>query len=52
MEDHGETLELDEDGYPHLPDDILKLRLHKKKAILRQYMGAVRRMAIFHYWNM
>lgn len=44
MADADETLEINDNGYPLLPDDILSLRLHRKKAIIRLFMGAVRRM--------
>ena len=42
-ENNDEILELDDDGYPLLPEDVMDLRLSRKKAILRQFMGAVRR---------
>jgi hypothetical protein len=38
-----EKLELDSDDYPRLPDDVLTIRLSRKKAIIRQYVGAARR---------
>lgn len=41
--DSEETLEFDEAKYPKLPDGMLKLCLHRRKAILRQFMAAVRR---------
>lgn len=44
MADGDETLELNEEGYPRLPDDVLTLRLSRKKSILRQFMSMVRRM--------
>ena len=40
--DSGKTLELDDEQYPQLPESILKLWLHHQKAVLRQFMGAVR----------
>ncbi len=42
-ENNDETLELDEHGYPRLPDDVMEFRLSKKKGIVRQLMGAARR---------
>jgi hypothetical protein len=39
-----ETLELDDKGYPRLPEDVLSLRLSRKKAITRQFVAAARRM--------
>jgi len=33
---------VDEHGYPHLPDNVMDLRLGKKKGILREFMGAAR----------
>ena len=41
--DSKETLELDEDEYPLLPENVLDLRLQRRKAVLRQYVAAVRR---------
>ncbi len=41
--DNNEALELDDEQYPLLPENVLELRLHQRKAILRQYMAAVRR---------
>jgi len=41
--DNNEALELDDEQYPVLPENVLDLRLHQRKAILRQYMAAVRR---------
>jgi hypothetical protein len=41
--DSNETLELDDEQYPILPENVLELRLHRRKAVLRQYMAAVRR---------
>jgi hypothetical protein len=43
-EDDDENLEVDEDGYPSLPSDVITLRLSKKKSIVRLFMGAIRRM--------
>lgn len=40
--DSKEELELDDDGYPLLPTNVIGLRLHRRKAILRQFMGATR----------
>jgi hypothetical protein len=47
-EDSAEALEFDEKDYPILPDNVLELRLHRRKAILRQYMGASRRSFYDH----
>lgn len=44
MADKDESLEVDEKGYPILPDDVLDERLLRKKAIVRQYMDSVRGM--------
>jgi hypothetical protein len=41
--DGTETLDIDETKYPKLPDSILEFCLHCRKAILRQFMAAVRR---------
>jgi hypothetical protein len=41
--DSEEALEFDDEGYPQLPENILELRLHRRKAILRQFMAAARR---------
>jgi hypothetical protein len=41
--DSLEALEFDEDEYPCLPENVMELRLHQRKAILRQYMAAARR---------
>ena len=41
--DSLEALEFDEDRYPCLPENVMELRLHRKKAILRQYIAAARR---------
>jgi hypothetical protein len=46
--DSEETLESDEDGYPLLPANVLELRLSRKKAVMRQFMGAARRLYIFN----
>jgi len=43
--DSKETLESDKDGYPLLPVNVLELRL-SRKAVLRQFMGAARRLYI------
>lgn len=43
MADTDESLDVDDKGYPLLPDDVLGLRLRRKKAIMRQFMSAVRR---------
>ena len=40
MVDNDKILQVDDDGYPHLPDDVLDLHLSRKKAIMRQYMSA------------
>ena len=42
--DSEEMLESDEDGYPLLPEDVLELRLNRRKAILRQFVAAARRV--------
>jgi hypothetical protein len=42
-DDDDEVLEVDDDGYPSLPSDVLTFRLSKKKSVIRLYMGAVRR---------
>ena len=42
--DSKEALEFDGDAYPILPDNVLELQLHRRKGILRQFMGATRRM--------
>ena len=49
MDNNDETLNLDADGYPSLPDDMMVLCLSKKKAIVRQFMGAVRRMSLSYF---
>jgi len=40
--DSEEALEFDNEGYPQLLENILELRLHRRKAILRQFMAAAR----------
>jgi len=45
LADIDDTLDLDNDGYPRLPEDVLSLRLSRKKSILRQFMCSVRRMS-------
>jgi len=40
--DSEEALEFDDEGYPQLPENILEMRLHRRKAILRQFMAAAR----------
>jgi hypothetical protein len=42
--DSQETLDFDDADYPQLPDNVLGLRLHRRKGILRQFMAATRRM--------
>jgi hypothetical protein len=42
--DSHEQLEFDEVEYPQLLGNVCKLRLHRWKAILRQFMATVRRM--------
>ena len=46
--DSEETLEYNKDGYPLLPANVLELRLSCKKAVMRQFMGAARRLYIFN----
>jgi len=41
--DSEERLDSDEDGYPLLPENVLELRLNRRKAVLRQFMAAGRR---------
>ena len=41
--DSQEALEFDDDQYPRLPDNVLELWLHRRKAILRLFMAATRR---------
>jgi hypothetical protein len=38
--DSEEPLDFDENQYPQLPDNVLELRLHRQKAILRLFMAA------------
>jgi hypothetical protein len=40
--DSEEALDFDENQYPQLPDNVLELRLHRWKAILRLFMAAAR----------
>jgi hypothetical protein len=42
--DSHEALEIDDEGYPRLPENVLELRHRPRKAVLRQYVAAVRRM--------
>ena len=42
--DSEENLDSDEDGYPLLPENVLELRLNRRKAVLRQFTAAARRM--------
>ena len=44
--DSHEALEVDDTKYPQLPENVLELRLHRRKGILRQFMAAVRRVYI------
>jgi hypothetical protein len=48
-EDSHEALEFDDEQYPQLPENVLELRLNRRKGILRQFMAAVRRMYYHHY---
>lgn len=41
--DGEEALDFDENQYPQLPDNVLELRLHRRKAILRLFMAAAMR---------
>lgn len=41
MEHADEALELDDEGYPILPDNVLDLHLRKKKLIMRQFVDLV-----------
>jgi hypothetical protein len=41
--DSQEALDYDDEQYPQLPGNVLELRLHRRKAILRQFMAAARR---------
>ena len=43
-EDSHEALELDDELYPQLPENIGELRLRRRKGIVRQFMAATRRM--------
>ena len=40
--DSQDRLDVDDDHYPQLPNNTCKLRLHRWKAILRQFMAATR----------
>jgi hypothetical protein len=51
MADTDESLDVDGKGYPLLPDGLLGLRLRRKKAIMRQFMSAVRRRCYYCYWR-
>ena len=42
--DSKEALGFDGDVYLILPDNVLELQFHHWKGILRQFMGATRRM--------
>ena len=44
-----ELLNLDDEQYPQLLDTISDLSLHRRKAILRQYMAVARRMHYFTF---
>ena len=46
--DSEETLESDEDGYPLLLGNVLELHLSRRKAVMRQFMGAARRKYMFN----
>jgi len=50
--DSQEALEFDDRQYPRLPDNVLELRLHRRKAILRQFMAATRRMCYLILFQM
>jgi hypothetical protein len=51
MADTDESLDVNDKGYPLLPDDVLGLHLRRKKAIMRQFMSAVRRKYCYYrYW--
>ena len=50
MAQSEEVLELDDEGYPCLPEDVLSFRLSRKKAITRQFVAAVRRMYHSGIW--
>jgi len=45
LADIDNTLDLDNNRYLCLPEDVLSLRLSHKKSILRQFMGSVRHMS-------
>jgi len=45
--DSREALEFDDEQYPQLPENVGNLRLHRRKAVLRQYVAATRRM--YHF---
>jgi len=47
--DSLEALEFDDEQYPQLPENVLELRLHRRKAILRQFMAAARSMYYYNY---
>ena len=40
--DSEEALELNDNQYPQLPENVLELQLHRRKAILRLFMAAAR----------
>lgn len=42
--DSLEALDFDDEQYPQLPDNVLDLRLYRRKAVLRQFMAAARSM--------
>ena len=46
LEHKNELLEMDDEGYPRLPLDVLERRLSKKKAIIRMFVAAIHGM--FH----
>lgn len=48
-DDDDDDLDVDEDGYPILPADVLTFRLSKKKSTVRLYVGGARRMFLPHY---
>ncbi|KIM72740.1 hypothetical protein PILCRDRAFT_15871 [Piloderma croceum F 1598] len=41
--DSHEALEFDDEKYPQLLDNVLELRLYRRKAVLRQFMSATRK---------
>jgi hypothetical protein len=41
--DSQEALEFNNDDYPQLPENVMELRLHRRKAFLRLFMAAARR---------